>query len=443
MTRHNQYHNVLSRAVRVIGMLVVTMAASHAARVQTFTVLHTFTGGADGANPFAGLTMDRAGNLYGTAAGGGISGNNTCLPDPYGGISCGTVFKLSHHSSSWIFETLYAFSGQPNGANPEARVIIGPDGDLYGTTNLGGTGFCAPWGGCGTVFKLSPPPNFCASFSCPWRETVLNSFAQDDGAYPQSADLVFDQQGNRYGTTPLGGSGYYLGPCGTGLVGGCGVIFELSPSGGGWTEDVLLNFDTVGGGGPISYAYPYSGVTLDNAGNLYGTASAGGTGWGVVYKATLSGTSSILYSFPGGSDGAGPYGGLISDGAGGLYGTTYGAGTNGGGTAFDLTPSNDGWTLNTLYSFSGGGGPLDTPLMDGAGNLYGTTYGDGAYGYGSIFKLSPSDGGWSYTSLHDFTGGSDGAYPYGGVVLDANGNLYSTTSEGGSSGNGVVFEIAP
>ncbi len=420
-------------AVLVLVMLACVGIATQTAHAQPFDVIHSFTAGGDGANPWAGLTMDRAGNLYGTAAYGGNGG-------------AGTIFKLSHHSSGWTFEALYAFSGQPDGANPEARVIIGPDGDLYGTTNVGGTSFCPPvvGVGCGTVFKLSPPPNFCASILCSWRETVLHSFAISDGAYPQSADLVFDQQGNMYGTTPIGGSGSYLGFCGTGLVPGCGVIFELSPSGGGWTERVLWNFGTAGGNDPIFYAYPYSGVTLDNAGNLYGTASAGGAaGWGVVYRATLSGVLSILYSFQGASDGGFPDGGLILDNRGDLYGTTMQAGTNGGGTAFELTASSGGWTLTNLYSFSGGEGPVDTLLMDGAGNLYGTTVGAGAYGYGSVFKLSPSNDGWTYTSLHDFTGGIDGAYPYGSVILDANGNVYGTASGGGAYGRGVAFEITP
>ncbi len=413
-----------------IGLLLMPMA-----QAQTFTVLHNFTAGADGANPFAGLTMDRAGNLYGTAAGGGNS-EGYCVESD--GSGCGTVFKLSYHSSGWTFETLYTFSGQPDGANPEARVIIGPDGDLYGTTFLGGTGFCPPTGGCGTVFKLSPPPTVCASISCPWREAIVHSFGQADGANPQAADLVFDQQGNMYGTTPVGGSGG--GPYCGGLVQGCGVIFALSPSGGSWTESVLWNFEGI----ENFYLFPRSGVTLDNAGNLYGTASDGGpAGFCVVYKFTRTGIPTILYSFQGASDGGDPMGGLIFDDRGHLYGTTAEGGLNGGGTAFDLTPSNGGWTLNTLSSFSGGAGPVDTLLMDSAGTLYGTTVGAGAYGYGSVFKLSQSDGSWTYISLHDFTGGSDGAYPYGGVVLDANGNLYSTTSAGGSSGNGVVFEITP
>ena len=143
-----------------------------------------------------------------------------------------------------------------------------------------------------------------------------------------------------------------------------------------------------------------------------------------------------------------PWAGLIIDPSGNLYGTTTGGGSGSGGTVFELTPANVGWTFKTLYSFSGnGGGPSDKLVMDAAGNLYGTTYIDGAYGYGTVFKLTPSNGGWTYTSLHDFTGGSDGANPISSLVFDANGNLYGTASQGGTGncpgGCGVVFEITP
>ena len=150
--------------------------------------------------------------------------------------------------------------------------------------------------------------------------------------------------------------------------------------------------------------------------------------------------------------------GLISDSSGNLYGATSYGGVNGGGTVFELTPSNGSWTLNTLYSFtkvnnSFRPGPVASLIMDAAGNLYGTTKADGAYGYGNVFKLMPSNGSWAYTSLYDFTGGSDGANPYSSLVLDAQGNLYGTTYTGGQSGEdcllnetytcGVVFEITP
>jgi uncharacterized repeat protein (TIGR03803 family) len=140
----------------------------------------------------------------------------------------------------------------------------------------------------------------------------------------------------------------------------------------------------------------------------------------------------------GGSDG-----GLMRDSAGNLYGTTLTGGDNGGGTVYELSPSNGGWTFTTLYNFSGNGGSFAVLIMDAAGNLYGTTIGDGAYGQGNVFKLTPSNGSWIYTSLHDFTGGSDGSQPYGQVTLDANGNLYGTASIGGPDNKGVVWEITP
>jgi len=131
---------------------------------------------------------------------------------------------------------------------------------------------------------------------------------------------------------------------------------------------------------------------------------------------------------------------------GNLYGTTLTSGSGGGGTVFELTSTNNGWIFNTLYGFQGGGyypGSWGKLLMDTAGNLYGTTYGDGLYGAGSAFKLTPSNGAWTYTSLHDFTGGSDGGNPISNLVLDANGNLYGTASYGGPYNAGVVFEITP
>ena len=155
-----------------------------------------------------------------------------------------------------------------------------------------------------------------------------------------------------------------------------------------------------------------------------------------------------MHSFNG-SDGDGVYAGLIFDQSGNLYGAASTGGTDGGGTVFELTPSNGSWSVSRLYTFSPGqaNGPLASPAMDAAGNLYGTGSMGGAYGYGAVFKLTPSNGTWTYTGLHDFTGGADGAYPSGSLVLDANGSLYGTTTYGGSAqgfgGYGVVFEITP
>ena len=279
----------IGSALAIVLMLMVF--AGPPAQAQVFTTLHTFTGGGDGAAPYAGLSMDRAGRLYGTASSGG---RPSC-------DYCGTVFKMEHNGSSWLLVPLYEFSG-PDGATPQARVIIGPNGNLYGTTTYGGSA------GKGVVFRLQPPATACKTALCPWRETVLYSFAGgSDGAYPTFGDLTFDRQGNIYGTTPDGGSSSCAGV-------GCGVVYELSPSSGGWTEKILYAFQ----GGQDGEA-PVAGVVFDNAGNMYGTTVAGGAyQGGAVYELTPSGsgwTESIIYSFTGQSDGYAPYGGLIFDGA--------------------------------------------------------------------------------------------------------------------------------
>ena len=222
-----------------------------------------------------------------------------------------------------------------------------------------------------------------------------------------------------------------------------GAVYELTPSGGGWSENVLYSFP----GGASDGYFPQSGVALDNIGNLYGTTYYGGTyGAGTVYRLTPSGSGwaeNILYNFQAGDDGGYPFGGLIFDQFGNLYAATPTGGSGGGGTVFELTPSDGNWTFSVLYSFSAGTGPYGSLTMDAAGNLYGTTFTVGAYGYGSVFKLTFSGGGWSATDLHDFTGGSDGGNPFGNVTLKPNGKLYGTASGGGAYGLGVVWEITP
>jgi uncharacterized repeat protein (TIGR03803 family) len=260
---------------------------------------------------------------------------------------------------------------------------------------------------------------------------------------------VFDQAGNLYGTTSGGGGGN----CDSGY--GCGVVYELAASNGKWTEKVLYPF----GGGADGAAPNLAAVIFDKAGNLYGTTYLGGDlgacygyGCGVVFQLTPSGsdwTEQVLYTFTGGNDGQKPVGGLIFDGSGNLYGSTSTSGTGDGGTVFELTPSNDNWVPSFLYSFQGGG-PYASLSMRAAGNLYGTDDGGGAYGDGSIFKLTPNaDGTWTYTSLHDFAGGSDGDGPISNVIFDAKGNLYGTAMSGGDLhcgggfGCGVIWEITP
>lgn len=418
------YRNKLSRhtGFSLALLLALTALAMQAVQAQTFTVLHSFTRGQDGANPWGGLTIDHAGNLYGTTTQGGSS---NCQ----GG--CGAVFKLAQRNSGWTLSPLYVFNGAPDGAYPEGRLIFGHDGRLYGTTGQGGlhnsNGFCEMLG-CGTIFALQPPASFCHSVTCYWTEQQIYQFTgNSDGARP-TGDTVFDPSGNFFGTSYSGGTGV-------------GTVYELSPSGGGWTQTVIHNFGGVDG------ANPYGGLIFDAFGNLYGPTEFGGqfSHAGTVFELTNSGsgwTETVLHNFNG-TDGDEPLGGLVLDASGNVYGTTNhgGPGGGGGGKVFQLTPSGGSWMLNLLYGFSGVAGPWGDMIMDSSGAIYGTTVQDGVFGFGSIFKLTFSNGNWVYTSLHDFNG-QDGAAPHGAIVLDVNGNLYGTAA-GGGSGNGVVWEITP
>jgi uncharacterized repeat protein (TIGR03803 family) len=406
---------------------VLASGASGGLQAQTFQVIHNFTGGVDGQEPNYGFTIDAAGNLYGTTF--------------EGDTGTGTAYKLAHKGTGWGLDPLYVFTITRNGVIPYAALVIGRDGKLYGTTGFGGIGPCSSYNhmGCGTVFSLQNTGAICHTTYCPWIETPLYKFSGgSDGAVPYGATVVFDQTGNIYGTTFAGGRGT--------CSGGCGVVYKLTPTGGGWTESVLYSFD-----GGSDGASPWAGVTLDEAGNIYGTTASGGAfGVGTVYELSPSGsgyTKKILHSFQTQSDGSEPYAGVVLDRSGNLYGATQFGGSGGGGTAFELSPSGGSWTYTVIYPFvgSGGGhakGPVGDLAMDNAGNLYGTTTGDGAFRFGSVFKLTPGSGSWTYTSLHDFTGGSDGQLPRSNVVFDASGNLYST-AYGGVDGKGVVFEITP
>jgi uncharacterized repeat protein (TIGR03803 family) len=405
--------------------LVAGLCLTSMAQGQTYTVLHNFSHGPDGGLPEGGLTMDAEGNLYGTAVAGGRTGGNC---GPYG---CGTVFKLS---SSLVLTPIYLFQGGTDGSAP-GPAILRPNGTLYGVTTIGGGNGCTG-SGCGTVFSLTPPD--CTS--CVWKETVLYRFTGGiDGSGP-GGSLTSDASGNLYGTTGAGGAHGY------------GVVYELSPFGGGWTESVLYSFT----GGDDGRG-PQAGVIFDQSGNLYGTTILGGSySDGTVFRLTPSGSAwseTTLHSFQG-SDGANPYGGVILDQSGNFYGPAAFVGPHGAGTVYELTQAGGAWSLTVPlpYAFSispgqmPGEGPGPTLAMDAAGNLYGTTYSIGLHDFGTVFKLTRSNGSWTETDLYDFTGGSgDGGYPspYANVILDSRGNVYGTAEEGGTYDWGVIFKITP
>jgi uncharacterized repeat protein (TIGR03803 family) len=410
---------------------VLAVVVTQLAQAQTFTILYSFTDGLDGAHPYAGLTMDRAGNLYGTAEyGGSYQSGYICELNPRE-PGCGTVFKLSKQGARWIFSPLVDFQGT-NGSYPQAGVTIGPYGNLYGITFAGGTfgGACGAFG-CGTVFHLRPPSTICRTALCPWTDIVVYPFTGgSDGSQPLSG-LIFDQAGNIYGTN----------------VGGpdsCGAVYELSPSGSGWTYTVLYNFAC--GGEEISPG----GLIFDSRGNLYGVTRFGGNdgciarGCGTIFELTPSGSGWVqttLHVFEESRDGGWPSA-PIMDQAGNLYGASETGGSGNAGTVWELSSSG---AFSVLYNFQGipGGGPAGRLAMDAGGSVYGMTNADDSYYYGNVFKLTPSDGSWIYTDLHDFTGGIDGGTPEGNVTLDRSGNIYGTAPQGGQYGYGIIFEITP
>ena len=398
-----------------------------AAQAQSFQVIHAFTGGSDGSYPVS-VTLDRSGNLYG---GTGLGGNSSeyCL------TTCGMIFKMMRAGTGWVYSPLYLFPGQEGGAYA-GPLTFGPSGSLYG---IGGD----------AVYNLTPPPTRCSSFLCEWNDTLLWQFCCGAEA---PGGLTFDQSGNMYSMSEDGG---WINHCSGGL--GCGYIFQLANVGGNWTYNVIYEFHNGNQG-----AHPYGRLAVDSAGNVYGTTAGlfGGDGNGNVFKLTPSSdgywNQTVLYTFQGGSDGKYPEAGVIFDQAGNLYGASAAGGQNDGGTIFELTASN-GWAFNLLYSLSGSmpyaDGVLYSMIMDPAGNLYGTTFENGAYNLGNVFKLTRGSGGWTYTDLHDFTGGSDGAYPVGSLAMDSSGNLYGATEAGGNTSSncfvslnyqcGVIFEITP
>ncbi len=347
------------------------------------TVLHSFTGGADGANPTAGLIFDTAGNLYGTTTQGGLAGG--CF-----GAGCGVVFRFSPARGSWHEKVLYTFSGGNDGSNagsatPGGVLTFDGAGNLYGTTFAGGPV------DCGTVFKLSPKK------SGKWNETVLYGFDGDrDGCSNPTSGVIFNAAGDLYGTTAFGGSF------------GWGTVFQLSPNPSGpWSETLLYEFT-----GLFDGTSPGGSLIFDADGNLFGTTfmggnldQCGGSGCGVVFE--LSPTvnppwqQTLIHTFEGSRDGANPTAGLIFDPAGNLFGTT------------------------TL-----GGDVRVNPTL-----------------YGAVFELSPmGSGNWNESVLHFFRTrkyAENGALPFAPLIRDSAGRLYGTTAGSANGSGAVVFRIRP
>ena len=409
---------------------------------QSYKVLYSFGSHSDdGANPIAGLVSDGAGNLYGTTKIGGTPNFPTCP-----GSGCGAVFELTPNADgSWGESVLYAFCASGaclDGAFPESALVIDSLGNLYGTTQGGGDSQFA-----GTVFELSPP-------SAPggaWTETVLYNFCSlgdrscTDGYAPIAA-LTFDSSGNLYGTTQFGGSG----ASGSG-AGSNGVVFELTPGSGGWTENVLYNFCPKGNGKFCpDGSQPAAGVTFDKVGNLYGTTMAGGApnsgGGGTIYKLT-PGSGGWTESVVAASrlvfvTGAAPMGEASIDSHHNLYSTISRYGPDGGGAVFKLAPG--GRASGTFFDGQPGCMPTSGVTLDAQNDaLYGTLSFCGINDGGAVYKMSSLG---QVTTLYSFcpqSGCADGSNPVGGLIEDAAGNLYGTTKNGGASGNGVVFEITP
>lgn len=312
---------------------------------------------------------------------------------------------------------LYSFKKSADGWQPLSSLALDSEGSVYGTTKLGGAN------NLGTVFALALSP-------AGYTERILHSFADPpDGFYP-NAGVSLDSKGTLYGTTPLGGT-YY------------GTVFELLPSGSSYVEKIVHSFNPFSNGDGAS---PYAGVTIGSNGVLYGTASAGGYGAGMIFilKPSGSGYGQTGFAFGEGNNGAAPYGGVILKN-GFLFGTTSQGGRGNFGTVFQVKATDTTGAPIKIHSFSGSNGasPQSSLVLGKNGTLYGTTVNGGSANGGTVFRLERYNRRWIETVLYSFTGSADGTHPHGAPLLGDNGIIYGTAAAGGVHGNGVVFALAP
>lgn len=379
----------MSRSIIWLAGAMLLALGAQADAAIVFKVLHRFTDNPDGRTPMAGVVEDAAGNLYGTTE--------------FGGTGCGAVYKVAVDRTVSI---VHAFGcGPDDGGGPWSALTLDDDGNLYGATAFGGSSSACNGQGCGTVFKITPGGT----------ETVLHSFQDNgiDGIQPDTA-LVRDASGNLYGAALLGGAH------------GRGTVFKIAPDG---TETVIHAFAGEESGDTGS---PNS-LIVDRDGNLYGTTAP----WdradcsqlcGAVFKITPDGTESVLHAFTGGADGAQPYG-LMVDPRGNLYGTTTVGGV-GFGTVFTIAADGN---FHVMYSFAGGSdgdGPSGPMAMDKNRNLYGMTLRGGetcfgGRGCGTIFKIAPAG---IHSVYHRFTR-RQGYAPASGLMKDKHGRFYGTAPQ--------------
>jgi len=390
------------------------------------TVIYTFTGAGNGSYPDTSLVSDSAGNLYGSTIAG----------DEFGGdYGYGIIFELVREKTSWTYRVLYSFTGNTDGGSTNGSLTLDSNGNLYGVVSTGGDYYK------GNVFELSPSEEG-------WTLTVLYSFTSgSDGGYPLGG-VIFDKAGNLYGTTNYGG---LLSEC-SGV--GCGVVFELSPGlGGNWTETILHSFTETEGALPNSgLVFGTKGIlygTTLAGGTSMRCQGSPANGCGTVFRLVPSEggwTETTLHSFAV-ADGSLPQG--VTYHAGKLYGTTILGGDYVWGTAFELTPTKSGATLKVIHSFGSGMDvtqPTGTVFFGKKGNLYGSAYQGGnsacnGYGCGAIFELTPNGGNWAESILYQFTGGNDGGSPDSTPVGGKKSTLLGTAVSGGANGYGVIFEL--
>jgi uncharacterized repeat protein (TIGR03803 family) len=393
--KHYRWSKTLRIAVhcKVSLSLVACLVTAPAEGGWTLTASYQFNG-ANGTSPVGGVTVDASGNIYGTTNEGGINNN-------------GTVFEIAQGSNT--ITTVANFNGT-NGRNIFGGITLDAAGNMYGTTQAGG-----PWG-VGTVFEIAKGSNTITTLATFGSSTGSNA----GGAGPQ-ASLAIDAAGNLYGTTTQGG------------INNWGTIFEVAKGSNSITT--LAQFHNTDG------SSPQAGLTMDAAGNLYGTTVVGGAaGQGTVFE-LKKGSSAVttLASFNNGT-GTNPQASVTLDSAGNIYGTTYtGLGSN--GSVFEIPKGTT--TLTTIYTFSPSSGqnPNGGLIMDAAGNLFGTTYVGGVNNAGTVFEIA--QGSHTFTSLYSFSG-PDGLEPAGNLAFDSAGNLYGATVQGGDSlFQGTVFELSP